>query len=394
MRTRLLLAGPACAALLVAAVLTVATPVFAAVPRPAAADLAVRLSGTTLTNEVQRKVATATVTNHGATTARGIRLRFTGRVDSEVVNPSSVAFCPPPADRPAPGPSTSSPSLEVAVDGECDLADLAPGQSIRLTSTIVRSAHGIGPVGEVTVRISHAGPDPVPGNNSATAPIGFAEGAGPDLYARAWDGPVDRTGTVTPVLPGGSSDLRFEIGNQGAEAVSGMVVTIGLPAHVTFAETRPGCTYDAGRRNATCAHPELSLIPAQADRDPHDRSFSALRFRYLVRVSRSAPAPARLSGGRLDVVPLLAGQLPPTAVLPDDVTGLVATDTDGTDDSDRFTVSTMAHDGAAAGLPLTGLPTALLGGLGLGILVAGGGLVLVARQRRTVAVLPVGRTAG
>ncbi|RKR89729.1 hypothetical protein BDK92_4085 [Micromonospora pisi] len=378
-----------------AAGLVVTAPVFAAVPRaavPRAAvavaadvDLAVTLDGTTLTNQTQRKTATATVTNHGTATAQGVRLHFSGRVDGEVINPSSVAFCPASA---TPTPPTTAPSLEVTVGGECGLPDLAPGQTLRLTSTIVRSAHGTGQVGEVTVRVSHGGTDRVPANDSATASIGFAEGAGPDLYARAWDGPADRAGTLTPVPPGGSADLRFEIGNHGAESVSGMVVTIGLPNHVMFAEESAGCAYDAARRNATCTYPDLSLVSARADRASDDRSFSAVRFRHPVRISRSAPAPARLDGGRVEVEPLLAGQLPPSGRLPEGATGLVATETVGAADSDRFTMSTVTRAGAAAGLPLTGTPTGLLGGLGLGVLVVGGGLVLLARQRRLVPVLP------
>jgi hypothetical protein len=394
MRTQLSLVGSACAALLLAAGLTLtAAPVFAAVPRPAAADLAVRLSGTTLTNLVQQKVATATVTNHGATTARGVRLRFTGQVDGEVVNPNSVAFCPGSSTSPSPGPPAVAPSLQVEVGGECGLPDIAAGESVRLTTTIVRSAQGIGPVGEVTVRVSHAAADPVPANNSATAAIAFAEGAGPDLYARAWDGPVDRNGQVTPILPGGRADLRFEIGNQGAEPVSGLLITVQLPAHVTFDETRPGCAYGPDRRTVTCTYHELPLIPAQTDRFPHDRSYSALRFRHLLRVAKEAPAPAQLAGGRLAVVPLLVGQLSPTEVLPEGVTGMTATDPDGTDDTGRFTVSTLALNGNAAGLPLTGVPAGLLGGLGLGVLATGGGLVLITRQRRVVIVLPVERTS-
>ncbi|MFI6763501.1 hypothetical protein ACIBF5_30700 [Micromonospora sp. NPDC050417] len=402
MRTQLSVVGSACTVLLMAAGLAVAAPVFAALPReavprdavphPAVAvaadvDLAITLDGTTLTNQSQRKTATATVTNHGTATAYGVRLRFSGRVDGEVVNPSSVAFCPTAAT-PTPAPPTTAPSLEVTVGGECGLPDLAPGQTLRLTSTIVRTAHGTGQVGEVTVRVSHAGTDRAAANDSATASIGFAEGAGPDLYARAWDGPADRSGTLTPVPPGGSADLRFEIGNHGVESVSGMVVTIGLPNHVMFAEESAGCAYDAGRRNATCTYPDLSLVPARADRGSGDRSFSAVRFRHPVLISRSAPAPARLDGGRVEVEPLLAGQLPPTERLPEGATGLAATETVGVADSDRFSMSTVTRAGAAAGLPLTGTPTGLLGGLGLGVLVVGGGLVLLARQRRLVPVLP------
>ncbi|WP_329106483.1 hypothetical protein OG792_01105 [Micromonospora sp. NBC_01699] len=410
MRTRLFLAAPACAALLLVAGLAVAAPVFAApvlaapgfaapvlsvpvlsvpvfvapvfVALPASddADLTISLDGTTLTNRTPRQVATATVTNRGTGTARGVRLHYTGRVDSEVVNPRSLAFCPPPATSPTSGPPTSAPSLEVTVAGECVLPDLAPGQSTRLHSTLVRSAHGLGPVGELTVRVSHGGSDPVPVNNSTTAPISFPERV-PDLYARAWDGPADLTGAITPALPGNEADLRFEIGNHGTEPVSGMVVTVGLPAHVTFAGDRSGCTYDTGRRNATCAYPELSLIGARADRDPHDRNYSALRFRHPVRVDRAAPAPARLPGGRLDVEPLLAGQLPPTADLPDDITGLAATRLDGTDDSDHFTVATAARPGTGAGLPETGPPATLLGTLGLSTLTTGSALLLLTRRR-------------
>ncbi|MFK3981573.1 hypothetical protein ACI2K4_14490 [Micromonospora sp. NPDC050397] len=391
MRTHLFLVGPACAALLLTTALAVAGPVFAvpirsAVPS-AAVDLAVSLAGTTLTNQSRSQVATATVSNHGTTTARGLRLRFTGRVDGEVVNPGSVNFCPASATSPDPT-STTAPSLDVPVGGECGLPDLAPGEVLRLTSRIVRSAHGTGQIGEVTVRVSHAGTDPVAGNDSVTAAIGFAEGAGPDLYARAWDGPADRTGTITPVLPGGSGDVRFEIGNRGAEPVSGMVVTVGLPEHVTFAGDSAGCAYDEGRRNATCTYPELSLVTVAADRHADDTSYSAFRFRHPVRISGSAPAPARLAGGRVEVEPLLAGQLPPTSALPDGVSGLHATDTAGVDGSDRFTVSTVTRAGAAAGLPSTGAPTGMLGGLGLGALLAGSALVLVARQRRLVPVVP------
>ncbi|MGW4464712.1 LPXTG cell wall anchor domain-containing protein [Micromonospora sp. NPDC004704] len=380
MRTHLFLAAPACASLLIALGLAVASPVFAALPSPDDVDLTIAVDGTTLTNRARHKVATVTVTNRSATTAYGVRLRYDGRVDSEVINPSSVAFCPPSPNSPTPGPPTSAPSLEVTVDGECTLPDLAPGQSTRLTSTIVRSAHGVGPVGEVTVRVWHGGTDPVGDNNSATASIAFAEGE-PDLYARAWDGPADRTGAITPAVPGGGGDLRFEIGNHGTEPVSGMVVTVGLPAHVTFAGDRPGCTYDTGRRNATCAYPDLSLITAEADRDPDDLNYSALRFRHPLSVDPSAPAPARLSGGRLDVEPLLAGQLPPATDLPEDITGLVATDLDSTDDNDRFTVSTTPRSGTSGGLPQTGSPTALLSTLGLGTLATGSGLLLLTRRR-------------
>ena len=419
MRTHLPAVASACAVLLLAP-----GPAAVAAPAPAAgtADLAIRLRWATLPDaaqkqvatEVRKRVATATVTNRGPAAARGVRLRVTGQVDGEAVNPRSIWFCPHSRPNQSQSPPTTAPSLVVPISDECALPDLPPGRSLDLATTVVQLAIATGVVGRLTMVVSHAGIDPVP-NNAATAALGLppADGTapfdgvsppdGPDLYAGAWDGPVDAAGGLAAVAPGRTGDVRFEIGNRGTRRVDGITVTVRLPRQVTFAEDRAGCVYDAGRRIATCGYPALQLAPAEDDASPYDRVFSALRFRYLVRVSPAAPAPATLTGGRLTVEPMAAGLTaptggaqigtPPAGALPAEATGLRAVEFDAADNRDDFAVLTTlgGADGGSGGLPTTGVPGGLLAGLGLGGVAIGSALFLLARRRRTALVAPSAR---
>jgi hypothetical protein len=391
--------GRAVSALLLAAVPVGVPAAYASVsPASRGADLAVRISGAPSRDVPGEQVVTATVVNRGPGTANDVTLRFTGRVDSEAVNPESLRLCAAP--RPSASPTSSEPerpavvpSLTAEVNGSCVLPDLAPGDSHGLRGVLSGRTNPLGPVGELTVAVGHAGSDPAPADNAATTRLGFPDPADYRLYARGWDGPADHAGTIGAVPPGGAGDLRFEIGNAGQSAVNGFTVTIELPHQVAFAERRPGCAYAWDRRSATCTYGDLPMVPADMDRDPDDRCYSALRFRHRFEVDRAAPARARLGDGLLRVAPMVTGYLPPPVTrLPADVTGLHAQNFGAERDHDRFVVITgpVTGDGGGAGpdgiaspgrLPVTGAPIGVLGAAGLGLAAVGVALLLMARGR-------------
>lgn len=370
------------AVLLLAAVPVAATPAQA----NSLADLAVRISGPAAWDGLGEHVFTATVVNRGPGRASGITLRFSGRVDSEAVDPESFRFCVP-----APTPPTVVHSLTVEISGSCPLPDLAPGHSHGLPSMVVGGAAALGPVGEMTLVVEHSGTDPAPGDNSATARLGVDGRTGYRLYARSTADPTDPGRPAEVVPPGGTGTLHFEIGNAGPAPVNGFTVTIRLPRRVTFAQTHPGCTYAPDRRSATCTYRDLPLVPASTDTSSGDRSYSALRFRHRFQVDRSAPTRTRLDDGELRVEPLVTGYLPmPVTRLPEGVTGLQARDFAAQGDQDRLVVVTgdSPDDGAGAGdrgsragLPVTGTPGGTLGLTGLGLAAAGAVLLLLSRWR-------------
>ncbi|WP_329108718.1 DUF11 domain-containing protein [Micromonospora sp. NBC_01699] len=383
-----------CAALLCTAGI-VAGPATALAAAPAeAADLSVTVVGTTFDNSVDWKVATLTVTNLGPGTATDIRLRLTGWLDGEVVDLGTVSFCPGPGRPPLPSPPvpTIPPGDRLNPIGEeCELPDLPAGRSLKLDAKIVKWAPAAGRFGEYTATVRHASTDPVVANNTFKGELAGAGVAGPDLYARAWDVPTDTSGRAGAVVPGHRADLRFEIGNQGSSTADAVDVTVRLPDHVTFHGDQPGCRYDADRRVATCAYRGLSIVPADDDTSPDDREFSALRFRFAVRVAPDAPAPAHLQGGSVEVKLVTAPAARNVSGLPEGVTGARANqEVDPSDDSDRFTVFTAAADGDGGGLPVTGASAALIGGVGAGVIILGVGLFHVSRRRRLVTVGPDG----
>lgn len=394
MRLRTCLAQRGIAALLLIVVPVGGPAAYAGSPAdPASADLAVRVSGAPSAGASDEQVITATVTNRGPGAANGVTLRYAGQVDTEAVDPAAVRLCAvrEPSAPPLTDPAVA-PSLTVAVAGSCALPDLAPGRSYGLRSRTLGAGRTLGPVGELTVVVGHAGADPAPADNSATTRLGLPDRTGYRLYARSWDGPADRGGTVGVVPPGGVGDLRFEIGNSGRVPVNGFTITIQLPHRVAFRESRPGCAYARDRRSATCTYGDLPIVPAEYDADPDDRSYSALRFRHGFAVDPAAPQRTRLDDGQLRVEPVVTGYLPgPVTRLPVDVTGLRARDYRSERDRDGFTVFTGAStdfadadadgDADGDGLPVTGGRIGMLGVAGLGLAVAGAVLLLLARVR-------------
>ncbi|GAB3156032.1 hypothetical protein GCM10027290_53180 [Micromonospora sonneratiae] len=366
-----------------------ASPTTPARPAPAASssDLSVQLTGLQLNPSIRRKVITTTVTNHGPSTARGIVVKFSGWVDSETVDPGTVNFCRPPWIDQQTRRAGSDPQnpRNADIGHQCKVPDLRAGQSVKLYSRTLLWAGVHGSIGELAAVVSHAGVDPVTTNNSAGGRIMMRGGRGVDLYARVSDVPTSAAGKVGAVVPGNSAELRYEIGNNGSLSARGLKVQIELPRHVTFAESRSDCVYDPAGRTATCVYRKLLLIPVQNDEKPGDDLHSAVRFTHRLRVSVDAPAPGYLAGGVLIAEPIDIESKPEVAastVLPDGVTGLRGVDLDGSDNEDRFTVFTGRPGGAGGGLPVTGAPAGLLGGIGLASVLVGGALVLATRRRR------------
>jgi hypothetical protein len=342
------------------------------------ADLEIRIIGTTVQNGTS-KTAAAIVTNNGPSTARGIVMVETGWVDSETMDPERASFCPHPGGATLAAKAAWGPSVISQLDEQCTLADLTPGHSLRLETTIAPWASGLGTFGQITLAVSHDGSDPVPVNNSATANLQISA-QGQDVYLRAWDVPVDTTGRVGTVIPGSTTTLQYEVGSRGAVPVAGFTVSIRLPQYVTFARSIDACQYNAQRSAATCTYPNLPLVPASMGSDPVRGLYSALRLSIPLTVSAVAPAPARLTGGNATVEPIGA----PTAsnlaartsgALPDGITAVTA-DRDATDNSDRFTVF-LAR--APVTLPATGSPAAMIAAIGTAIVAIGALLLLLAR---------------
>jgi hypothetical protein len=258
---------------------------------------------------------------------------------------------------------------------------------------------GTGEAGTLTVKAAHQGTDGKPDNNSATADVVIGE-TGPDLYAYAPDVPFDlKSGRVVgAVEPGGTAKLYYEVGNFGDVAVTGIKLTITLPKHATFAEVEPDCEYNSANSMATCTYEKLPIVPADDDTDENDDIFSAVQFYNVLKIAADAPAPSSLTGGQVHVEPIVAGEEVPNVerravtALPRNATGTEAKDVDETDNTDEFVIHVAKSDGGGGGLPVTGARAGLIGGVGLGALVLGGVLLLLARRRRVVLVAPADET--
>lgn len=381
-----------------------ASPGTAGTARAAAggsADLSLIVRGTTIADVSTPKPATLKITNHGPATATGIRLRLVGWVDGESTDPGAVNWCERPEPPMPPAPPVPPGGRVVAIGTECDLPNLPPGRS--LTFDMRYPIFGGGVIhmfGEFTTSVRHAQSDPVPANNSVLSRlIATASVAGADMYASAWDVPVDASGKVGAIVPGQRGELRFEIGNVGLTVVRELELTLRLPEHVSLEGDLSGCEYDAGRREAICVYRGLSLIPVNDDTDPNDDEHSGLRFQVSVRVAESAPAPAHLAGGRVEVRALLDEPIPSIAAagLPRQASPMRADpeatpDRDPSDNTDTFTVFTAVESGGVGGgMPVTGVDAARMAGTGAGAVLLGAALLLLGRRRRQSSVTRPGQ---
>ena len=343
-----------------------ATPAHAA----AAADLEVKLVGTTLADGADEKFATSSIINHGPGDASGIELTF----DATALNATKV-------DLELPGSCTGSPVAVCTFPGLV----IAAGEDFDIGPLIKRNPGQSGDAGQLTVSVAHDGTDSESSNNSATAAVSLPDISGPDLTAVALDVYQDtddapgEPGPNTPIQPGGTSNLWVVVLNQGDTTANGVKMTITLPEHVSFNEAEPDCTHAVGDSTTVCEYETVVLTPAPDD--------DALGFFFFpVKVAADVEGPVALTDGVVTVAAINEQPPPPAArALPRNFTRIQPdglNDVDPTDNTDEFTVF------VAGPLPVTGARAGLIGATGAVLVALGVGLYLIARRRRPAEVKP------
>ncbi|GLH94769.1 LPXTG cell wall anchor domain-containing protein [Phytohabitans aurantiacus] len=371
-----------------------AVPAFA----DAAADIEVKLAGTTIAAGAPGKTGHLSLINHGPNDATGVAITYTlTGLDSTKVSLTGLTACD---DK---GAGTVVCKLDTV---------LKAGQDLDLPLQWVAKTGATGGAGEITVSVASDTADPVSANNTATAPVAIG-GPGADLRLFAPDVYLEGT---KPIPPGGTGIIWAYVQNQGATPVTGVTVTIALPPHLWFTETLAGCVYNQPMRRAVCSRDDIKLAPASED-DPEDEEdpTSAGWFYWRVKVSADAPGSKPLTGGTLTATPIEAGvtaarapAVAPGAFFTAKAPAGIAVDVDPIDNIDEYTVfvgakatptptpsstrtptptptrSTTASP-TGSSLPVTGASGGSPGtvaAIGLMTLLLGSGLVVVARRRR------------
>ncbi|MEU2661145.1 LPXTG cell wall anchor domain-containing protein [Micromonospora sp. DT46] len=358
-------------------------------------DLAIEVAGTRVAANAQGKFAYAKVTNTGKNTPSELSVR----VDVSKVDFDKVAAVPAVED-----------GCDIELVGEKPTAFIChatekglpgPGETTDLPIVLFKfEAEGTYKAPLSFKLISKD--DTNAANNTKTATLDFSDASGPDLSVVAED--VKQAVKIVDGNPvysgdlhaGGRSALTYFITNQGDKAAAGLKISVKLPKGVTPTEVEPGCEYAADKSTFTCTYANFGLIPQDEDTNPEDKLYSAYGFYHVFDVAADVK-PGALKGGLVSVEPV--GSAPSrmraaAVTLPENVTGLRATDVDATDNSDAYAVIVAAKGGAGGGgdddggLPVTGAQTTLIGGIGGAVLIAGAAMFMVARRRRVVLVTP------
>jgi LPXTG-motif cell wall-anchored protein len=325
------------------------------------ADLSINFTGTTIAPFSDGKFGKVTIRNDGPGTATGVVVKF----DVSALDDSKVDLDPG--------------SCAVAGDEvSCSIPDAfspPPGGELEYGIPLEPEAGASGAAGSLTASVESATADPNAGNNSKTVNVNVGD-HGVDLLVVAFD--VYDADGVSPVPLGGTSQVNGIIINFGDMAAAGIKIVVTLPEHVTFAETEPDCTYSADNRVATCLYDDITLFPNPFP--PANDDY--LEVFWPVRVAADAPGPAALQGGLMTVSaidilqpegPEVRSPLPRTMrwITPDAIP-----DVDPTDNEDPFAVF------IAGDLPVTGFRTGLYALSGVGLLILGALIVVLARRRR------------
>lgn len=385
------------AALLVGAfTVGVASPAYA----QEEADLAVTFVGSTIAANVDEKVGTTEIRNLGPGTATGVVVTY----DISALDTSKVSFtieeCAPPDGG-------------IIVCGiESD--QLAQDDRFVFFDPITVLPGATGSAGSITVSITHAGEDPDPSNDSATADVVISDRVDTDLTVLAPDVSgelvIDEESqsiqTVGDLLPGSETLVLVFVENQGSDAAVGVEVSVTLPEDVSFTVPEPECSHAVGDSSTTCQYSTVQLVPRSGtEGGPFcDTPDSCAVFIFPVKVAEDAPSPATLTGASAEAwdmeLPIVeefgtfsAPAESPTASLPTVPEGMLP-DVDPTDNVSNFSFRIDGLDDSGSGggdvgdddgpLPVTGSPVLLISGLGAVLLVVGGALFLVARRRRVV----------
>jgi LPXTG-motif cell wall-anchored protein len=318
-----------------------------AVASPAqAADLAVTLRGTTAASGTPGKIAQVVVANNGPATARDAEVRVEVTVvDLPGTGPALVVGETPEGCRA---------SLEGLVTVyTCRLGNLRAGMSRELLVDYAPTTGPLAAAGRLSARAWSATPDALADNNLVDRVLRIAA-AGSDVVLLVLD--------AEDLVPGSDGELFGVIGNLGSGDARDLLVTFTLPAGTTVLGTEEelGCGIAANRRMLTCDTPVL------------ERDFAA-PFTFPIRVAPDAGGPRTLAGGtavaadaptarsfartpaqtRRTAARIFAA---PSKAAADRISG----DTDQTDDTDTFVVTTTAP---TADLAVTSA-TVRAGGLG------------------------------
>jgi hypothetical protein len=349
------------------------------------------------------------VHNSGPSAARGVVVT----VDVSKLNPKKVGYLVPA------GCTTA------ATGYTCGLPDVAAGTGAEFPVPLY-STGGRGDGGTLTVRVSSATPDGDTADNEVTVDVPVVR---PSYDLSAWTQDVHASVVVdgdavgeerkTPLARGATADLDWLVYNGGSRQAVGLFLTLGLPAGATFAKLPEGCVARpvGGLAVYDCTVPDVVLKPGQVWTAP-----------VRVKVAREA-AGSVLTPGVLTAFGLAdtAASLTRTAGGQE---GRPATEAqrrmfkeldegDNTSTFDIFVAATTGPTpaptgsptptgsavpsgtavptpggGDGGGLPVTGVQVGVIGGVGLGVLVLGGVLFLLARRRRVVLVNPDDETSG
>ncbi|MGC4790132.1 LPXTG cell wall anchor domain-containing protein [Micromonospora sp. DT178] len=357
-------------------------------------DLAIDVAGTRVAANAQGKLAYAKVTNLGKNTPSELAVR----VDVSKVDFDKVVAVPAVEDGCDMEGTEEKPTAFVCYATEKGLP--GPGETTDLPVVLFKfEAEGTYQAPLSFKLVSKD--DTNAANNTKTATLDLSDASGPDLSVVAED--VKQAVKVVDGNPvysgdlqaGGRSALTYFISNQGDVAAAGLKISVKLPKGVTPTEVEPSCEYAADKSTFTCTYANFGLIPQDEDTNGGDKLYSAYGFYHLFDVAADVK-PGALKGGLVSVEPVgtAPSRMRATAALPQNVTGLQATDVDATDNSDGYAVIVAAKGGAGGGgdddggLPVTGAQTTLIGGIGAVVLVAGAAMFMVARRRRVVLVTP------
>ncbi|SCL16765.1 LPXTG cell wall anchor domain-containing protein [Micromonospora inyonensis] len=380
----------------VGAAALLASGVFTALGVPARAagtetDLSLDVVGTRVAAGTAGKVAFAKVTNNGKNTPSALSINADlSKLDT---------------NKAVPVPAMSDCDLDVA-GWTCDVpAELVPGpgETTEIPVVLFKQDDIEGTYkASVTFTITSTD-DTDASNNSRTATIELTDESGPDLLVLAGDvkqavkvGEGGELSIVGDLHAGQTGMLQYFVVNQGDQATAGLTVTVKLPKGVTFPEVEPDCEYDAAKTEAVCTYRQLPLVPADEDTGGNDDVISGGDFFHLLSVGADVKA-GSLTGGSVTVEPIVAksalrGTAREATKLPENMTGIRATDVDASDNTDGYAVVVAAKGGSGGGdggsLPVTGPQAGLIGGIGGAVLLAGGAMFLAARRRRVVLVTP------
>ncbi|GGM32567.1 hypothetical protein GCM10011608_16400 [Micromonospora sonchi] len=376
-----------------AAAALLASGAFTALGAPAHAagtetDLAVTTAGTRITSGVEGKLAWIKIANQGKGTPSQVDVLVDlSKVDASrlEIEPFTLGACginggPPPesflcslSDEEIPGPGET-------VEVPLIIGNLAKGATEPYSAPVTISIESEGDTDE--------------SNNSIEVDIELTPESGVDLGVFVPDVKTRfdfDTGEEGPLRSGDTALLFSATFNWGDVTARGVKLTFQLPKGATFAFPVELCAYSADKRTAVCDEKDLVLEPNMA-----------LFYDLPVVVDEGVDAPTALKGGSLKAEALgvlpagarISAQAKKPASDRAEVRSIDDTeyaDVDPSDNVDDFAVIVSAPSdggGGGGGLPVTGVQAGLIGAVGVGVVLAGVAMFLVARRRRVVVVAP------